>query len=61
MKNTLKKAYIFLIIFFLYAPIATLIVMSFNASKSRAKWGGFTLKWYASLFQDSEILSAFRL
>ena len=60
MKNTLKKAYIFLIIFFLYAPIATLIVMSFNASKSRAKWGGFTLKWYASLFQDSEILSAFR-
>lgn len=60
MKNTLKKAYIFLIVFFLYAPIATLIVMSFNASKSRAKWGGFTLKWYASLFQDSEILSAFR-
>ena len=59
-ENTLKKAYIFLIIFFLYAPIATLIVMSFNASKSRAKWGGFTLKWYASLFQDSEILSAFR-
>ena len=60
MKNFLKKLYIFLIVFFLYAPIATLIVLSFNASKSRAKWGGFTLKWYVSLFGDEEILLAFR-
>ena len=49
-----------LIIFFLYAPIATLIVLSFNASKSRAKWGGFTFKWFISLFRDEEILLAFR-
>ena len=44
--NAAKKIYITLIIIFLYAPIATLVVLSFNASKTRAKWGGFTFKWY---------------
>ena len=39
-------------------PIVTLIVLSFNASKSRAKWGGFTLHWYSSLFQDKAIMAA---
>ncbi len=59
MKAVLKKIYIALIILFLYAPIGTLIVLSFNESKTRAKWGGFTFKWYASLFQNEEILRAF--
>ena len=58
MKNTAKKIYIALIFIFLYAPIATLMVLSFNASKTRAKWGGFTLKWYSSLFQNRDILNA---
>lgn len=53
-----RKLYIVLIFIFLYAPIATLIVLSFNASKTRAKWGGFTLKWYKSLFQNDVILQA---
>ncbi|MDE7271278.1 MAG: ABC transporter permease [Acetatifactor sp.] len=53
-----RKLYIILIFIFLYAPIATLIVLSFNASKTRAKWGGFTLKWYQSLFQNEVILQA---
>lgn len=53
-----KKIYVTLIFLFLYAPIATLIVLSFNASKTRAKWGGFTLKWYISLAQDETILGA---
>lgn len=57
-RNTAKRIYVFLIFIFLYAPIATLIVLSFNASKTRAKWGGFTLKWYSSLFQNSEIMQA---
>ena len=48
-------AFIFL---FLYAPIAVLIALSFNASKLRSSWGGFSLKWYASLFQNDRILSA---
>ncbi len=57
-KTTAQKIYITLIFIFLYAPIATLIVLSFNASKTRAKWGGFTLKWYGSLFQNEDIMQA---
>ncbi len=56
--NLLRKVYIALIIIFLYAPIATLMVLSFNASKTRAKWGGFTFKWYIELFQNDIILQA---
>ena len=57
-RNTAKKIYIAFIFIFLYAPIATLIVLSFNASRTRAKWGGFTLKWYSELFQNEEIMQA---
>lgn len=59
MKNAAKKIYITLIILFLYAPIGTLMVLSFNASKTRAKWGGFTFKWYGQLLHNDEILKAF--
>ena len=58
MRNVARKIYITLIFIFLYAPIVTLMFLSFNASKSRAKWGGFTLKWYKQLFQNAEILQA---
>lgn len=54
----LRKAYIALIMVFLYAPIALLILYSFNDSKSRAQWGGFTLRWYRELFTDEAIMSA---
>lgn len=47
-----------LIFFFLYAPLVVLIVFSFNESKSRNIWTGFSLKWYAKLFADKEILRA---
>jgi spermidine/putrescine transport system permease protein len=43
---------------FLYAPIAVLIVFSFNASKLSARWQGFSLQWYAKLFSDEAILSS---
>lgn len=43
---------------FLYAPIFVLITFSFNASKSRTVWTGFSLQWYVELFQDSRILGA---
>ena len=58
MSNILKKIYIVLIFLFLYAPMAVLIVLSFNESKSRSKWGGFTFKWYAKLLSDSDIMEA---
>lgn len=57
--DILKKIYVFLIFVFLYAPIVTLMVLSFNASKTRSKWGGFTLKWYFELFENEAILRAF--
>lgn len=57
-KTTLQKIYISLIFLFLYAPIATLMVLSFNASRTRAKWSGFTIKWYLSLFDNNAILQA---
>lgn len=57
-KTTAKRIYIILIFIFLYAPIATLMVFSFNASRTRSKWGGFTLKWYAALFENREIMQA---
>lgn len=58
MKSFLMRSYTFLIFFFLYAPILVLMLFSFNESKSRGHWGGFTLKWYVELFQDSQIVSA---
>lgn len=57
-KKIIEKIYVALIFIFLYAPIATLIVLSFNASKTRAKWGGFTLAWYKALFLNEEIMRA---
>lgn len=46
-----------LVFFFLYAPIAILIIFSFNSTKGRV-WTGFSLQWYNKLFHNSAILSA---
>jgi putrescine transport system permease protein len=43
---------------FLYLPIIALIVYSFNDSPLPTKWGGFTTKWYATLANDREMISA---
>jgi spermidine/putrescine transport system permease protein len=58
MKNAAKRIYMIIILIFLYTPIFTLIILSFNSSKSMAKWGGFTLNWYSSLFRDSVIMDS---
>lgn len=52
------KCYLVFILFFLYAPIFVLIVLSFNSSRSRVTWGGFTLEWYGKLFSSRRILEA---
>ena len=57
-KKGIERLYLGLILLFLYAPIITLMVFSFNDSKSRAKWGGFTLKWYQSMFNDPVIMKS---
>lgn len=59
MVKRLKRFYLFLVFAFLYAPIVFLMVFSFNDSKLKSSWNGFTLKWYGELFQNSEILSSF--
>ncbi len=43
---------------FLYAPIVSLIIFSFNESKLVTVWGGFSTKWYGELFRDPQILGA---
>ena len=54
-----QRIYLAVIFLFLYLPILVLIVLSFNNSKSRVAWGGFTLKWDASCFTDETIMNAF--
>lgn len=46
---------------FLYIPILSLMVFSFNNSSMMTSWTGFSLKWYVALFQDQALLSAARL
>lgn len=54
----LSRVYVVLILLFLYAPIFVLIAFSFNQSKSRANFTGFTLKWYYELFQNELIMTS---
>jgi spermidine/putrescine transport system permease protein len=43
---------------FLYAPLAIVVVYSFNDSRMNAQWVGFTLDWYRKLFGHAEMLTA---
>ncbi len=57
-KKFLEDFYMVLILLFLYAPIFTMMVLSFNNSKSRTQWGGFTGKWYTQMFENPAIMDA---
>ncbi len=57
-KRLIMRSYLGLILLFMYLPIVVLIVFSFNKSKSRGNWSGFTLKWYRQLFENSQIMDA---
>ena len=54
------KLYTALVFLFLYAPIAVLILFSFNSGKSTAVFEGFSLHWYEELFRDAATLTAFK-
>ena len=54
----LGKFYMALVLFFLYIPIFVLIVFSFNETKSRSVFSGFTLEWYERLFKNEIIISS---
>ena len=58
-KKSAERVYLSLIFLFLYLPILVLIVLSFNDSKSKVQWGGFTLRWYQELFSSDSMMEAF--
>ncbi|MBW0150228.1 MAG: ABC transporter permease [Phenylobacterium sp.] len=43
---------------FLYLPIVLLVIYSFNESRLVTVWGGFSTRWYVSLFQNEQLLAA---
>jgi ABC-type spermidine/putrescine transport system permease subunit II len=55
----IKNTYLGLIVAFLYAPIVVLIAQSFNASRYRGQWTGFTWEWYEKLLESEDIINAF--
>ena len=57
MRKFFRGTYLGLLLTFLYSPIVVMIILSFNASKSRAKWGGFSLTWYERLFSRADIMN----
>ena len=53
-----SKIYTALVMIFLFAPIAILLLFSFNESKSLSVFSGFSLKWYQELFRDGDTLES---
>ena len=58
--KTASRIYTALVMIFLFAPIAILLVFSFNESKSLSVFSGFSFYWYGELFRDSETLNALK-
>ena len=58
--KTASRIYTGLVMLFLFAPIAILIVFSFNDAKSLSVFSGFSLRWYRELFKDSDTLVSVR-
>lgn len=58
LRKWIERGYVFVVCFLLYAPLLILFVCSFNDSKARTVWGGFTLHWYSDLFRNEEVIAA---
>lgn len=56
----LSKLYVGLIFLFLYAPIAVMMLFSFNSSVSTYKFTGFSLHWYNEMFSDAAAMQALK-
>lgn len=61
MDSRIGKIWLSLGYLFLYLPILTLIVFSFNDSKMVTLWGGFTFKWYGLIAKDTEVIDGLKL
>ena len=55
-----SKIYTALVMIFLFAPIAILLLFSFNESRSLSVFSGFSLKWYQELFRDGDTLESLK-
>lgn len=51
-------AWIIFVLVFFYSPIVSLMVFSFNNSRSLTSWSGFSLQWYQALFENREMMAA---
>jgi len=58
MKGLSSKIFMGFLMLFMYVPILTLVVFSFNAKDSRVVWGGFSLRWYEALFSNHTIMQS---
>lgn len=55
--KTLGRVFVGIIYAILYAPLAVMILFSFNSARSTTTFSGFSLRWYANLFSDYSLLS----
>ena len=60
-RQSLAGVWMAVVFVFLYLPIVTLVVLSFNASPMVTSWGGWSLRWYEALTHDQEMIAGFRL
>ena len=58
LKQFFQNFYLIFVLIFLYSPIVVMTVLSFNSSKSRSQWGGFTAQWYREMFESPVIMEA---
>ena len=58
MTRWLPRTYLTLVYLLLYAPIAVLVVFSFNDSRTGYEWGGLSWRWYESLFNNRAMVEA---
>ncbi|MDY0210560.1 MAG: ABC transporter permease [Acholeplasma sp.] len=57
-QKPLARTFMGIMVLFIYAPIVSLVVFSFNENKSLTNWGGFSLQWYTKLFDSTDIMTA---
>ena len=57
-KRLWMRAWVGLVLFFLYAPLITLVAFSFNDSKRNILWRGFTLKYYEKALDNDSLMVA---
>lgn len=50
----------YLVVVFLYAPLAVVVLFSFNGINSAAQFSSFSLRWYGQLFSDATVMAAFK-